>query len=1149
LYRELGIVLHRLSCREAAIACYEDGLKVVAQRVGAWDDISHYDGLQGASLLTALAELPVQTWSAVAQGEMMQLLQGLAWLTGRTEAGNLSETALALALRLAITPEQEAMLWCQRAWFMAIELPVDSRQVGVSAPVAAIIEGLQMALARCADATLEPVGRGLVALLQGQVAQASAALIDVPLVPAFPELQALCTAAWLWAHTQRETLEQALAQSPSSASLPWQMPGTLSLALETLLVWRTRSTPLSSAMPWMAALLMHQPTATLEALRVLCRPGYVPGLQYTSLLAELQRLRGQLTDAAIADQIAMLLGGTALMERLETLLAELDQRLATPATSSPQAVRQRKQRQRRGSTPTAGVAAETTHVLQLISLLHATPQVAESRVPEVIYRWLQHYRHLCMHAPEVVGALLGLLRQCPGATAVIPALLAQVALSRRQRQALEATLHTPAEHATTAPTLFAWEDPEHWPLGRSLETLHTIQRPAGMEHDVGLEVQGQYMAALVLARLGLVSRAVVRLQACLALQPAHPLAHYTLAQFLRTQGQQEAALEHTLQAWHGLTALGTLPQLLHLEILHQLLALLETTQQYARFPEWFAAFEQTCTALRATPLSPTHEQRVRAAEGICALLRASYLAATVPPLGGSMASTTTQQLACVEQAIALGTPLTQQRALHRQAEICVRQYRYDAAMTTYQHLVQQWPDDQRARQRLDLLSVVQLPSPDPLVTDRILQEALTAAWTSASAPPMPVPLTPDSVLAWLQQAPRHASNVLDVLDVLTAYGGVAVQRQEWQRAVAVLTPLYTLSAQPQQAYYLAVAYYAQSQQLAPGKEALHASAQALQYAQVALKDAPSLTAAAALLPEMEENHQRLLTVHSQEQGRLAYRGRVCSIFAQHGIPVQEHTVPGAPDAAWVEVQELADLDEATGKLVTTVHLSFNGQAVGASIVLDEAEVTLYAQHQRDKQRLVETYGIEALPWPHTAYEGSTDFAVLFPERLGLNRDVLFIAFADLHALIRYARVLRYIAQDLPTSAVATPPPSVNTLAAAARYLTLLPLLHQRLQILAAAAPSKVVQRQITSVCDTLPTGHTSEFLLPFPAFADAYIYFHAIVDAMRAQLDTPPTERAGVQNEERQLPRPARRKRRQNKDRWREGEPERRHESHFSDVL
>ena len=113
---------------------------------------------------------------------------------------------------------------------------------------------------------------------------------------------------------------------------------------------------------------------------------------------------------------------------------------------------------------------------------------------------------------------------------------------------------------------------------------------------------------------------------------------------------------------------------------------------------------------------------------------------------------------------------------------------------------------------------------------------------------MPTPLTPDSALAWLQQAPRHAPYVLDVIDILTAYGGVAVQRQEWQRAIEVLTPLYTLSAQPQQAYYLAVAHYARSQQTAAGMEALHASEQALQYVQNALKDAPSLTEATALLP-------------------------------------------------------------------------------------------------------------------------------------------------------------------------------------------------------------------------------------------------------------------------------------------------------------
>ena len=112
-----------------------------------------------------------------------------------------------------------------------------------------------------------------------------------------------------------------------------------------------------------------------------------------------------------------------------------------------------------------------------------------------------------------------------------------------------------------------------------------------------------------------------------------------------------------------------------------------------------------------------------------------------------------------------------------------------------------------------------------------------------------------------------------------------------------------------------------------------------------------------------------------------------------------------------------------------------------------------------------------------------------------------------------------------------------------------PLLHQRLQSLAAAAPSKVVQRQISSVCETLVTGPTPEPLQHFPAFVDAYIYFYTIVDTLRAHLDTPAAERPSVQSEERQAPRPARRKRRQHKDRWREGELEGRREGHFSDVL
>jgi len=80
------------------------------QRIGVWEDMHRHDALQGASLLAALADLPVHTWSAVAQGEMTQLLQGLAWLYVQTEAGALTETVLALALRLATTPEQEVVL-------------------------------------------------------------------------------------------------------------------------------------------------------------------------------------------------------------------------------------------------------------------------------------------------------------------------------------------------------------------------------------------------------------------------------------------------------------------------------------------------------------------------------------------------------------------------------------------------------------------------------------------------------------------------------------------------------------------------------------------------------------------------------------------------------------------------------------------------------------------------------------------------------------------------------------------------------------------------------------------------------------------------------------------------------------------------------
>ena len=209
----------------------------------------------------------------------------------------------------------------------------------------------------------------------------------------------------------------------STASLPWQMRSTLALALETLLAWTTtnRTTVSGYALAGGAARAPTDPT--LEALRVLCRPGYLPAPQYTSLLVELKRLSAQL-DRRLPSLIRWRCCSAVpvLMERLETLLAELDQRLATPATPLPPAARQRKQRQRRGLTPTEGVTGGDGPVCcNSSACCTPPPQAVESRVPEVIYRWLRHYSHLCSHAPEVVGALLGLLRQCPGATAVIPA--------------------------------------------------------------------------------------------------------------------------------------------------------------------------------------------------------------------------------------------------------------------------------------------------------------------------------------------------------------------------------------------------------------------------------------------------------------------------------------------------------------------------------------------------------------------------------------------------------------------------------------------------------------------------------------------------------------------------------------------------------
>jgi hypothetical protein len=210
------------------------------------------------------------------------------------------------------------------------------------------------------------------------------------------------------------------------------------------------------------------------------------------------------------------------------------------------------------------------------------------------------------------------------------------------------------------------------------------------------------------------------------------------------------------------------------------------------------------------------------------------------------------------------------------------------------------------------------------------------------------------------------------------------------------------------------------------------------------------------------------------------------------------------------------VDEASGELVTTVKLRFNRYAMGSDPEPAEPEVALYAQHQRDKQRVVKTHGLEALAWPHTTYTGSTPFAVIFPERLGLNRDLLFVAFADFNVLLRYARVLQYTYRTLLSPSPGQRAPQETALATAARYCTIIPLLLQRLRTLANASSVKALQRQIGSFREALAVHPRLEFFQKFQVFQDAYVYFREIAETLRSHLDAPPAERESVQNEERQ---------------------------------
>ena len=123
--------------------------------------------------------------------------------------------------------------------------------------------------------------------------------------------------------------------------------------------------------------------------------------------------------------------------------------------------------------------------------------------------------------------------------------------------------------------------------------------------------------------------------------------------------------------------------------------------------------------------------------------------------------------------------------------------------------------------------------------------------------------------------------------------------------------------------------------------------------------------------------------------------------------------------------------------------------------------------------------------------------MIFPERLGLNRDLLFVAFADFSVLLRYARVLQYTYRTL-----LSPVPGQkalyrrSALATAARYCTIIPFLLQRLRMLANASSVKALQRQIGPFREALAVHPKLGFFQGFQVFSDAYTYFREIADTL-----------------------------------------------------
>jgi hypothetical protein len=1100
----LGLALWRAGYRQAAIACHEDSLKAILHQWGIWDDSQRSDWLRGPSLLTALENLPLHTWSATIQGEMLRLLQGLAWLYNYEAHGTLADTALALALRLATTPEQRAYLWLHRGWLAATASPARQPNPGVaSCARGEFLLEVQQARAHCTHAPLARALQGVEALLQGDEALAWTCFVQVLTVPEVPAVQTLSVAAWLWAHARQGTLEQALRRV-HKAPLPWQTDDTLVAALEMLLAWTSRMEALApeAIRAWLVPFLAQPESYTGVALRRLCCPGALPAALQTALTTALASLLSSPTQAALADEAAALLGGDALLDRIAALLLQLDQH--TVPTPPPHAPQHRKQRHQDRRARAGGQRApEVSRVLRLIDLLTpAYTTTAGQPLSEVICGWLVRHQALGTQAPEVAGALLGRLRQCSGAHAAMQTILDQVPLSQRQRHALEAALQTPAPAATTTHDPLAWEPIRWWPLAHLLDTLRSANlRPQHVASpDSVIEAQTWYVLAMVFARVGLHARASDCARACLGLQPAHPLAHFLLSQLCRLQHQQQMAWQHIQAAWHGLLAQAPQPQVVHLEVLNRLLALLGARHQYEQFPQWLATFERFHADLESSALSDIQRRRLREAEGEYALSQALYLA-----LAPSMTQTTEileQQLHLFAQAIDKGSSSTRYVALHRQAEALAHLQRLEDAAATYTQVLQQRPDDRRARLGLALLTAMRQATEDVAVTDQALAEALTLAF--AGTRHKPSPLTPHTALTWLQQAAPCDPGRADVTDVLTISGCSAVQQGDATRALEILVPLYDCIAQPRQAYYLAEAYALRSQQATSGAEQLSDCTRALQYAQQAFHSSLHRQRTSALVQHIQAQYDSLTAAQQRVTALLDYREQVCRLLRSHGVSFQVELVEQAPDVPWLELHELVDLDDSSGEPVVTMRLCFNTNVSGAVPTPSMSEVTLYAQHQCEVQRLVAAHGMAAVPWPTTAYTGSTAFDLLFPERLALNRDLLFVLYAAPRALRRYARVLQQTTR--PVSALPTTdlPPSVSTLATMARWAVVIPLVHQRLRV--SATTSTGCQQQHTELQEEALSASLLEWLQRFPAFADAYAYFQQLTETLRPLLNVPSTE-------------------------------------------